>query len=122
MAGYDANARNYFDGLYDMYVTHPSVNNKLLMAWQISQNEQLGNDGSATDGDMDIAYALLLAHYQWGSSGAINYLARARDLITNGLKKSYIFTSSLKLAMFDWPTTDVHSTRPVRVKKMQQNS
>ena len=35
--------------------------------------------GSATDGDLDIAFALLLADKQWGSGGA--YLAEAKKVI-----------------------------------------
>ena len=110
MAGYDPNAKTYFDGLYEMVRTHPSVNNPLLMQWQIMPNEASQNIGSATDGDEDIAYALLLAHYQWGSAGSVNYLAKAKDMITNGLKKSYI-TSAMRLAMYDG-NTDIYSTRP----------
>lgn len=79
MAGYDANAKADFDALYRFYKAHPSVNNSKLMAWQqvnsggkIIDNPDGGSD-SATDGDLDIAYALLLADKQWGSSGAINY-------------------------------------------------
>ncbi|WP_449437807.1 glycosyl hydrolase family 8 [Pedobacter steynii] len=45
----------------------------------------------ATDGDMDIAYALLLADKQWGSSGKINYKAEAISII-NALKASIIHT------------------------------
>jgi endo-1,4-beta-D-glucanase Y len=41
----------------------------------------LRNTGSATDGDMDIAYALLLADRQWGSAGAINYKQAALQVI-----------------------------------------
>src|SRR6478609_88552 len=111
MAGYDANAKTYFDGLYKMYDTHRSVNNRNLMQWQVMPSEVSQNIGSATDGDMDIAYALVLAHYQWGSSGAINYLAAAQTMITNGLKASYI-TSALRLGLSDDATNDIYSTRP----------
>ena len=40
-----------------------------------------GKSYSATDGDLDIAFGLLLADKQWGSAGAINYLAEARKVI-----------------------------------------
>lgn len=42
---------------------------------------------SATDGDMDIAYSLLLANAQWGSNGKINYLAEAQYIIAAIMKK-----------------------------------
>ena len=41
---------------------------------------------SATDGDLDIAYALLLADRQWGSEGTINYLGEARKVMAAILK------------------------------------
>ena len=48
------------------------------MAW--AQNEScqdIEGRNSATDGDLDIAYALLLADVQWGSIGEINYRGEA---------------------------------------------
>ncbi len=100
MAGYDANAKTYYDGLYRMYDSHRSVNNNNLMQWQVMPDERSRNIGSATDGDMDIAYSLLLAHFQWGSTGAINYLDAAKKMITNGLKASYI-SPALRLRLAD---------------------
>lgn len=55
MAGADPNAKTYYDGLYRMYDTHRSVNNRNLMQWQLFADERNANIGSATDGDMDIA-------------------------------------------------------------------
>ena len=40
-----------------------------------------GNANGATDADIDVATALLLAHKQWGSAGAVNYLTAAKTLI-----------------------------------------
>jgi len=77
MAGHDPQAQAAFDGLYRYFVDHPSVGNKNLMAWSqdASCNTNLGGH-SATDGDLDIAYALLLADKQWGSS-SIEYRSEA---------------------------------------------
>jgi endo-1,4-beta-D-glucanase Y len=111
MAGYDANAKTYYDGLYRMYDSHRSVNNNNLMQWQVFPDERSRSIGSATDGDMDIAYSLLLAHAQWGSAGAINYLDAAQKMITNGLKASYISTA-LRLRLSDDGGNDQYSTRP----------
>jgi endo-1,4-beta-D-glucanase Y len=111
MAGADANAKTYYDGLYGMYDTHRSANNNNLMQWQVFADEHNANIGSATDGDMDIAYSLLLAHYQWGSNGTINYLAAAQKMITNGLKASYVY-NTLRLGLADDATSDHLSTRP----------
>jgi len=42
-----------------------------------------GNGSCATDGDLDIAYALLLADRQWGSAGENNYLEYAMAMIND---------------------------------------
>ncbi|OAJ74573.1 beta-glucanase [Brevibacillus sp. SKDU10] len=108
MAGHDAEAKTYFDGLYRYYKAHPSVINSALMAWQqvkdskgnIIDNPDGGND-AATDGDMDIAYALLLADKQWGSSGEINYLSQAKNVI-NAIMKNEVNYSEGILKLGDW--------------------
>lgn len=86
-----------FDALYRFFRAHPSVpdaeqpgvKHPHLMAFQV-QGPELStlvkkpadeNSDSASDGDMDIAYALLLAERQWGNAGAINYGAEARAVI-----------------------------------------
>lgn len=81
MAGYDQSAQKTYDRLYTYYKHHPSAKSGYLMAWaQYTNGKDLDNT-SATDGDMDIAYSLLLADKQWGSKGAINYLAAAKNAI-----------------------------------------
>jgi len=51
----------------------------------LTHGEQQTNcaEDSATDGDLDIAFGLLLADAQWGSSGAIDYHQAARDVIAD---------------------------------------
>lgn len=74
-----------FNSMYGYYTQHLSRNGPHLMAWKQSligstmQNVE-GAD-SATDGDLDIAYALLLAHVQWGSGGRINYKTAALNIL-----------------------------------------
>ncbi len=80
MAGADQTAKAIYDGLYRYYKAHPG-HNPYLMAWAQAKNCRDIDKGSATDGDMDIAYSLLLADRQWGSSGQINYLDEARKMI-----------------------------------------
>lgn len=88
MAGHDPEARERFDGFCVFFDRHRSRSNPELMSWVVPEDEgPLAND-SATDGDMDIAYALLLAHVQWGSTGQVDYLGKARILIDKGLKAS----------------------------------
>jgi hypothetical protein len=56
-----------------------------------------GDGWSAADGDMDIALALLMAHRQWGSSGAINYYQQALNTI-NALKAADFATNGVMYA------------------------
>lgn len=97
MAGYEANAQNYFDGLYKMARCRPAyqffidsgstdTHYKYLMEWKIKADWSTNNDGyNAADGDMDLALALIMADRQWGSAGAINYSAEAVNTI-NAIK------------------------------------
>ncbi|BBI36306.1 glycosyl hydrolase family 8 [Cohnella abietis] len=117
MAGHDADAKKYFDGMYRYFRAHPSSNNPDLMAWQQADNGKALVDvngvDSATDGDMDIAYALLLANKQWGSGGAINYLTQARKVI-NAIMKSEVNQTEWILKNGDWATSGDRAlaTRP----------
>ncbi|HEY8400843.1 MAG TPA: glycosyl hydrolase family 8 [Cytophagaceae bacterium] len=111
MAGYDSNAKTYFDGLFKTARAYKSSINSNLMGWVVADNiNAQGSFSSATDGDMDIAYALLLAHYQWGSGGAINYLEEAKKMITNGIKADEI-NSSKRTNLGDWDN-NAYNTRP----------
>lgn len=95
MAGYDSDAKNIFDGMYYYYKEHLSSIGPHLMAWQQSDNGSAlidgaengsmvdGDSDSATDGDLDIAYALLLADKQWGSDKGIDYKQAALDMIAD---------------------------------------
>jgi endo-1,4-beta-D-glucanase Y len=83
MAGYDPSAKNIFDNLYRYYRAHPSNRGKNLMAWAQNTRGKNLDETSATDGDMDIAYSLLLADKQWGNSGPINYLQQAKNMIAD---------------------------------------
>ncbi|MEO6520785.1 MAG: glycosyl hydrolase family 8 [Mucilaginibacter sp.] len=87
MAGYDKKAQATFDGLYRYYKAHPSKRSSKLMAWAQNKNCKDISGDSATDGDMDIAYSLLLADKQWGSSGTINYLSESKQMIAAIMKQ-----------------------------------
>ena len=82
MAGYDPGAKSTYDNLYRYYKAHPDKRSKYLMAWAQYKNGKSLDGTSATDGDMDIAYSLLLADKQWGSKGSINYLKAAKNMIS----------------------------------------
>lgn len=104
-----------FDDLYRFYRAHPSVNGPNLMAWkQVLQGGTMvdvaGSD-SATDGDMDIGYGLLLAHKRWGSAGPINYRAQALAVLGDILRFD-INAKYGNLTPGDWATgRDARHTR-----------
>jgi endo-1,4-beta-D-glucanase Y len=115
-AGYDTNAKVEFDGLYYFFKAHQSTNTPYLMAWSQAKDSACTNNqgpDSATDGDLDIAYALLLADKQWGSTGTINYKAEAKKVIT--AIKSGESVDQAFLTLGDWTGTsgsgDSNSTR-----------
>jgi endo-1,4-beta-D-glucanase Y len=83
MAGFDPSAKITYDKLFRYYKAHPDRRSKYLMAWAQYTNGKSSDETSATDGDMDIAYSLLLADKQWGSKGPINYLQAGRDMIAD---------------------------------------
>lgn len=112
MAGHDTDAQTEFDGLFKTARAYRSAANSALMGWIVADDARAQGDfGSATDGDMDIAYALLLAHEQWGSTGAVNYLSEAKTMISTGLKASYI-TDLYRLNLGDWQSNSVSDSRP----------
>ena len=72
------------------------------MAWNQHKScaDAEGND-SASDGDLDIAYALLLADKQWGSCGAIDYLAEAANVLAD-IEAGEVDTSGSYVLLGDW--------------------
>ncbi len=98
-------SKNIFDGMYRYYRSHLSEIGPNLMAWQQEDNgtaivNTSGAD-SATDGDMDIAYALLIADRQWGSDGDINYRQSAIDII-NDIMEYEVNKTDWTLQLGDW--------------------
>jgi endo-1,4-beta-D-glucanase Y len=79
MAGYDSDSKEIFDGMYWFFKKYQ--NSHGLMKWIIKKDGSTPESDNATDGDMDIALALIMADKQWGSDGNINYKERAEDLI-----------------------------------------
>lgn len=94
MEGHDPQARTYFDGLFKTARGRPAYGHMnagkpagaYLHEWRLAMNMGSAGEGwNATDGDLDIAQALLMAHRQWGSTGAINYREEALNTI-NAMK------------------------------------
>lgn len=107
MAGYDPDAQAIFDGLWEFVRAHPSEIDPRLMDWNVPLAE--GN-ASAFDGDVDIAFGLLLADAQWGSGGAVDYLSDANTLIAAILETTIGPDSRLPM-LGDWvdPRGAVHN-------------
>ena len=98
LAGHDPAARGIFDGLWRFALAQRSCNDNRLMLWRIP-NADFGCS-SATDGDLDIAYGLLLADAQWGSNGPVDYHAAANRVLA-GLLATTGAQSNLPM-LGDW--------------------
>lgn len=102
MAGADPDAKKIFDGLVKYTLAHPSVNNPgLLAAEQDSSCKSVDGSDSATDGDLDVAYGLLLADRQWGSGGTYDYKGLAVKHIA-AIKKSEVNATTHLMLLGDW--------------------
>ena len=82
MAGFDSTAQETYDCLYRWYKSHPAQSSSHLMAWMQTKECLSLDGGTATDGDMDIAYSLLLADAQWGHHSNIPYREEALAMIS----------------------------------------
>lgn len=108
MAGYDKEAKKLFDGMYRYYKANTIKRGKYLMSWQQADNGKkivdISGGSSATDGDLDIAYALLLADKQWGSSGNINYKKAAINII-NDIMEYEVNSAQNTIQLGNWAST-----------------
>lgn len=121
MEGYDPEAKRYFDGMFRFFKEHPSSTAPALPSWQVlgkvGEYETADTFSSATDGDFDVAYALLLADNQWGSDGEINYRKEALAMI-DAIAEFDVHDSNKRILLGDWvkyPDTDAkykNATRP----------
>ncbi|MER7951522.1 glycosyl hydrolase family 8 [Streptomyces sp. NPDC096079] len=105
MAGADPDAKKIFDGLVKWKIDHPSsVNPNLLAAEQDTACKSVNGGDGATDGDMDVAYGLLLADKQWGSTGTYNYKDLALKHIA-AIKKDEVNSTTKLLKLGDWSSS-----------------
>ncbi|MBN2441467.1 MAG: hypothetical protein JXJ04_08970 [Spirochaetales bacterium] len=103
--------RNLFDNLWKYEQLF--LNNNGLMNWEIHPdgNSVIGT-GAATDGDEDMAWALVMAHRKWGGSGTLNdtYLHFAVDLINRIYQYEFIHSGEHKNMLLpgdSWGTPDI---------------
>lgn len=114
--------KNIFDNLWKLQHSFPSNLSKktTLHSWYIPKtlNPEDSSD-AATDGELDMAYALIQAHDLWGSSGEIDYKTEAGKIL-NGIVR---LTDSTKvygkkttfLKVGDWASDGTYKglhTRP----------
>lgn len=85
--------KDIFDGLYNFYKSKCTDNANNMMAWNVSC-DSINDPGSATDGDIDVAFALIVANNQWGG----NYLQEAKDVI-QVIKNSVVTTCDSLFAL-----------------------
>lgn len=109
-------SKRIFDGLYKFFKAHPSTESPLLMAWEVLSDgnggEQTVSKSTATDGDIDIAYGLLLAHSAWGSDGDINYLKEADTMINYGIRGLEVGEDTKRTTLGSWNSPSKYQTRP----------
>jgi endo-1,4-beta-D-glucanase Y len=72
--------KTLFDGLWLYY--KDNVNGNKVMNWKINGCSGTIGQNGATDAELDAAFALIVADYQWGSTGTINYKSDATALIS----------------------------------------
>jgi len=90
--------KDAFDKMNQFRKAKPSNINNKLMSWEIYKLSASGaEEDAATDGDLDNAYALLLAYKQWGDN---SYLTDATTLI-NAIKQSEMH-SNRRTKLGDW--------------------
>jgi endo-1,4-beta-D-glucanase Y len=71
--------KDVFDKLYEFYKSKTSSSGCGLSGWQTNCGG-VQDSGAATDGDIDVASGLVVAHWQWPDAG---YDAKAKTLIAN---------------------------------------
>jgi endo-1,4-beta-D-glucanase Y len=71
--------KTLFDGLWLYY--KDNVNSNGVMNWKINGCSGIDGANGATDAELDAAFALIVADYQWASAGTINYKNDAKTLI-----------------------------------------
>lgn len=110
-----------FDKLL-LYYRKNTINGSYLMKWK--QEQRHGdmittpcNDTNATDGDLDIAYALFKANELWGSDGNRDYLKTANLILRDILKYNYNHDSQA-LYIGDWAKNDKKYAMLVRTSDL----
>jgi endo-1,4-beta-D-glucanase Y len=105
------NDRESFNKLYKFYTKY--LNSNGLMSWRVNQQFQVssGDSGSATDGDLDAAYALLIAGKKFNNAE----YTRSGLTVCEALYKHCINKVLYTPTLGDWVSNDsqyITGTRP----------
>lgn len=98
MADASNNGKSDFDKMLTYYKaklkTNPDGSSRGLMNWKINADGTVADPWVAPDGDLDAAFALLVADRKWGSGwGNPNYWAEAQSII-NALQQWAVYNRS----------------------------
>lgn len=112
----DKSAKELFDGMLAFYLDHTCESNPYLMSWEVVGDGKGGElsrkSSSATDGDLDIAYGLLLADKQWGSLGKFDYRQIALNLINKGIYGVIVGANTKRFTLGSWDKESAFQSRP----------
>jgi len=108
--GEDSNAKAYFDGLWKYFRQYQSGINPGLMAWKQTNCRNVEGADSATDGDLDAAYGLILAAARTHED---SYLMASKQLL-EAIKKSEFNSDVGYPTLGDWATGDATFGRVTR--------
>lgn len=107
----DPDSHTLFDNLWKYEQLHLDGNK--LMNWSIDASGNVSASGGmmlgaggATDADEDMAFALVMADKQWGSSGALNYASLAAAQIS-AIWNHEIYNSNLAGPGDSWGPTNL---------------
>ncbi len=109
-----------YDDFVRFYMVHRSAIQPAFMCWQmVSLGYDKNGQGevttiinspegssSATDGDLDIAYSLILADRLWGSDGEFDYLGMAKRY-TNAILTTLVSEDG-RIMIADWVQQSTH--------------
>ena len=74
-----AGDQDLLDGLWNYY--NDFLNQNGVMNWKINGCQSVAEYNGATDAELDVALALIIASKRWGNDGSIDYEQDAKDLI-----------------------------------------
>ncbi|MDR2574917.1 MAG: hypothetical protein LBC52_00575, partial [Treponema sp.] len=102
--GYTDKGTKYSEFIKDWKSGHDgytgfTINKNGLKTAPFTRDSEDGD--SATDGDMDIIYSLIIADKQWGSNGPYNYLEIARTMLAD-LWQYCVHSTYKTMLLGDW--------------------